>query len=75
VSTLSFTYDDPESADTTWRILAEVETSQGTLYINLPIFNSNIQPLITNCQRRYELEKRQNVRQDAFPSAALHQAE
>jgi peptidoglycan hydrolase-like protein with peptidoglycan-binding domain len=65
VSTLSFSHDSPESADTTWRTLAEVETSQGTLYIKIPMFNAKIQTLITNCQRQYELEKRQNGRRDA----------
>jgi peptidoglycan hydrolase-like protein with peptidoglycan-binding domain len=75
VSTLSFSYDEAESADTTWRTLAEVETSQGTLYIKMAMFNAKIRTLITNCQRRYELEKRQNVRQDASPTATAHQVE
>jgi hypothetical protein len=65
VSTLSFSHDDAESADTTWRTLAEVETSQGTLYIKIAMFNANIQKLITNCQRQYELERRRSGRQDA----------
>jgi hypothetical protein len=65
VSTLSFSQNSAESADTTWRALAEVETSQGTLYIKIPMFNEKIQTLITNCQRQYELEKRRNGRRDA----------
>jgi peptidoglycan hydrolase-like protein with peptidoglycan-binding domain len=70
VSTLSFSHDNAESADTTWRALAEVETSQGTLYIKIPMFNEKIQTLITNCQRQYELQKRRNGRQDAPARAA-----
>src|SRR5262249_43817581 len=46
VSTLSFSHDSAESADTTWRTLAEVETSQGTLYIKIPMFNAKVQTLI-----------------------------
>ena len=65
VSTLSFTHDSAESADTTWRALAEIETSQGTVYIKIPMFNAKIQTLITSCQRHYELEKRRNGRRDA----------
>jgi peptidoglycan hydrolase-like protein with peptidoglycan-binding domain len=65
VSTLSFGQNSAESADTTWRALAEVETSQGTLYIKIPMFNEKIQTLITNCQRQYELEKRRNGHRDA----------
>src|SRR5262245_51118095 len=65
VSTLSFGHDSAESADATWRTLAEVETSQGTLYIKIPMFNAKIQTLITSCQRQYELEKRRNGRRDA----------
>jgi len=65
VSTLSFTQNSAESAGATWRALAEVETSQGPLYIKIPMFNEKIQTLITNCQRQYELEKRRNGRRDA----------
>ena len=65
VSTLSFSHDIVESADTTWRALAEVETSQGTVYIKIPMFNAKIQTLVTNCQRQNELERRRNGRQDA----------
>src|SRR6266540_4295474 len=61
----SFSHDIVESADTTWRALAEVETSQGTVYIKIPMFNAKIQTLVTNCQRQNELERRRNGRQDA----------
>jgi peptidoglycan hydrolase-like protein with peptidoglycan-binding domain len=65
VSTLSFSHDSAESADTTWRTLAEVETSQGTLHIKIPMFNAKVQTLIKSCQRQNELEKRRNGRRDA----------
>lgn len=38
----SFRQDDPEGADTTWRVLAEIETSQGTLYIKVPTLDPKI---------------------------------
>jgi peptidoglycan hydrolase-like protein with peptidoglycan-binding domain len=65
VSTLSFSHDSAESSDTTWRAVAEVDTSQGTVYIKIPMFNAKIQKLITNCQQQHELENRRNGRQDA----------
>ena len=46
VSRQSFRQDDPESADTTWRVLAEIETSRGTLYIKIPTLDAKIQRLI-----------------------------
>jgi hypothetical protein len=58
LSRLSFRNDDVESADTTWRVLAEIETSRGTLYIKIPMFDPSIQKLIGNCKYRYEIEKR-----------------
>ena len=65
VSRLSFRDDDTESADTTWRVMAEIETSQGTLYIRIPTFDSNIQKLITTCKQQYEVEKRRQGLPDA----------
>jgi hypothetical protein len=58
LSRISFRNDDAESADTTWRVLAEIETSRGTLLIKIPMFDPNIQKLIGNCKYRYEIEKR-----------------
>ena len=60
LSRLSFRTDDAESADTTWRVLAEIETSQGTLYIKIPTFDPKIQKLIGACKRQYEIEKRRH---------------
>jgi peptidoglycan hydrolase-like protein with peptidoglycan-binding domain len=58
VSRLSFRDDDPESADTTWRVLAQIETSRGTLYIRIPMFAPKIQKLINACKQRYDVDKR-----------------
>jgi hypothetical protein len=65
VSSLSFSHDAAEAAETTWRVLAEVETSHGTLYIKIPMFNDKVQKLIANCQHRYEVEKQRGERPDA----------
>ncbi|MGY3240040.1 peptidoglycan hydrolase-like protein with peptidoglycan-binding domain [Bradyrhizobium sp. USDA 4448] len=60
-SQLSFRQDDSESADTTWRVLAELETSQGTLYLKLPLFDPKIQKLLSSCKRQSVItERRQN---------------
>jgi peptidoglycan hydrolase-like protein with peptidoglycan-binding domain len=58
VSRQSFRQDDPESADTTWKVLAEIETSRGTLYIKIPTLDAKIQKLFAACKYRYEVEKR-----------------
>ena len=64
VSRQSFRQDDPESADTTWRVLAEIETSHGTLYIKIPTLDAKIQKLIAACKYRYEVEKRRKGAHD-----------
>lgn len=53
VSRQSFGQEDPESADTTWRVLAEIETSRGTLYIKIPMLDEKIQKLVAACKRRH----------------------
>ena len=65
VSSLVFTHDTAEAAETTWRVLAEIETSRGTLYIKIPMFNEKVQKLIANCQYRYELDKQRGGHPDA----------
>jgi len=65
VSNLSFTHDAAEAVETTWRVLAEIETSRGTLYIKIPMFNEKVQKLIANCQHRYQLEKQRGGHPDA----------
>jgi len=54
----SFKQDDPESADTTWRVLAEIETSQGTLYIKVPMLDPKIQKLLAACKRQSVVNQR-----------------
>ncbi len=61
VSKQSFRQDDAESADTTWRILAEIETSRGTLYIKIATLDAKIQKLIAACKYHYEVEKRRQA--------------
>jgi peptidoglycan hydrolase-like protein with peptidoglycan-binding domain len=65
LSTLAFSHDAAEGAETTWRILAEIETSHGTLYVKIPMFNVSIQKLVSNCQQLYEREKQRGGRPDA----------
>ncbi|MGY3489634.1 peptidoglycan hydrolase-like protein with peptidoglycan-binding domain [Bradyrhizobium sp. USDA 4011] len=65
VARLVFDHDGLEAAETTWRVLAEIETSRGTLYIKIPMFNENIQKLIANCQHQYEAEKQRGGHPDA----------
>jgi hypothetical protein len=54
----SFKQDDPEGADTTWRVLAEIETSQGTLYIKVPMLDPRIQTLLAACKRQSVVDER-----------------
>ena len=65
VSTLAFAHEAAEAAETTWRVLAEIETSRGTLYVKIPMFNASVQKLISNCQHLYEREKQRGGRPDA----------
>ena len=66
-----FSHDAAEAAETTWRVMAEIETSRGTLYIKIPMFNDNVQKLIANCQHRYELEKQRGGHPDAPASQPM----
>ena len=50
LSLMSFEQDDPESADTTWRLLAELETSRGTLYIKIPMLDPKLEKLGSACR-------------------------
>ena len=54
----SFRQDDPEGADTTWRVLAEIETSQGTLYVKVPMLDPSIQKLLVACKRQTVIDQR-----------------
>jgi len=54
VATL-FSLDPTESLETTWRVLAEVETSLGSIVIQIPMFDVNVQKLIVACKRQGEV--------------------
>ena len=58
LSRLSNRNDEAESADTTWRVLAEIETSKGSLVLKVPMFDPNIQKLIARCKEHHEVEKK-----------------
>jgi hypothetical protein len=64
MSSLSFEQDDREAAETTWRVLGEVETSAGNLIIRIATFDTNIQKLIVECKKQYEMVRRLGNRRD-----------
>ncbi len=43
-----------ESVDTTWRVLAQIETGHGQIIIQIPTFNPNVQKLLIACGKQYE---------------------
>ena len=43
-----------ESIETTWRVLAEIETARGRLIIQIPMFNANVQRLLVACGKQFE---------------------
>jgi hypothetical protein len=53
VSTLS-SLDPIESIESTWRVLADVETARGRIVIQIPTFNTNVQKLLVACRKQYE---------------------
>jgi peptidoglycan hydrolase-like protein with peptidoglycan-binding domain len=57
VTTLS-SLDPAESIETTWRVLAQVETSRGPILVTIPLFDSNIQKLLGACKKRGEIANR-----------------
>ncbi len=57
VATLS-SFDPAESIETAWRVLAQVETSRGSILVTIPLFDSNIQKLLVACKKRGEVENR-----------------
>ena len=46
-----------EAIETTWRVLAEIETARGRIILQIPMFNSNVQKLLVACARQYENAK------------------
>jgi hypothetical protein len=67
VATLS-SLDPAESIETTWRVLAQVETSRGPVVIKIPLFDSNIQKLLISCKRQQEIGNRRGVSSDGLNS-------
>jgi peptidoglycan hydrolase-like protein with peptidoglycan-binding domain len=57
VSTLS-SLDPTESIETTWRVLAQVETTRGPVLMRIPMFDDNVQKLLAACKRRGEIANR-----------------
>jgi len=49
-------YED--SIETTWRILAQIETSRGQMTMKIPLFDENVVKLIAACSKQYENSKR-----------------
>ena len=43
-----------ESIETTWRVLAEIETGRGRLIVQIPMFNANVQRLLVACGKQFE---------------------
>jgi hypothetical protein len=64
VATLS-SMDLTESIETTWRIRAQVESSLGPIFIEIPTFEVNVQKLLVSCKRQGELFNRRG----GFPDA------
>ena len=59
-----------ESIETTWRVLAEIETARGPIIIKIPTFDTNIQKLLVACGRQFENAKNRRGLVDA-PRAQL----
>ncbi len=57
--------DPTEALETTWRVLAEVETSLGSIIIQIPMFDVNVQKLIIACKRQGEAANRHQGVPDA----------
>jgi peptidoglycan hydrolase-like protein with peptidoglycan-binding domain len=47
-----------ESLETTWRIMGEIETSLGSIVIQIPMFDASVQKLLVACKRLGEAANR-----------------
>jgi hypothetical protein len=54
-----------DSIETTWRVLAEVETARGRLVMKIPTFDANVQKLLVACGKQYENAKKRGGLLDA----------
>jgi Putative peptidoglycan binding domain len=57
--------DPVESIESTWRVLADVETARGRIVIQIPMFNANVQKLLVACGKQYENAKKRGGLADA----------
>ena len=57
-----------EAIETTWRVLAEIETARGRIILQIPMFNPNVQKLLVACARQYENAKNREGFADARPA-------
>ena len=64
LATLS-SLDPAEALETTWRILAQVETSLGSIVMQIPTFDVDLQKLILACKRQGEVANRREGVPDA----------
>ncbi len=54
VASLTSSHAGTEPIETTWRVLAEIETARGRIFIQIPMFDANVQKLLTACGKQYE---------------------
>jgi hypothetical protein len=47
---LTLVWSDPRNMDSAWRILGEIQTSQGSILIKVPTFEKNIRRLVESCR-------------------------
>jgi peptidoglycan hydrolase-like protein with peptidoglycan-binding domain len=46
-----------EAIETTWRVLADIDTARGRMIIQIPTFDANVQKLLVACGRQFENAK------------------
>jgi len=54
-----------EFIETTWRVLAQIETSKGPVIIRIPTFEPHVQKLLSTCKKQDEANKRRQGYPDA----------
>jgi hypothetical protein len=64
ISTLTSLGAD-ESIETTWRVLADIDTARGRIIIQIPTFDANVQKLLVACGRQFENIKNRRGLTDA----------
>jgi hypothetical protein len=64
ISTLTSLAAD-EAIETTWRVLADIDTARGRMIIQIPTFDANVQKLLVACGRQFENAKNRRGLLDA----------